>query len=109
MKPININQEILLFTGTSFTRQQFSNINTTGHRSPEYSLIEELERASWEGILCELIPELPSNPFPCSKLFVWNILTAEHFLLVNKGIYPQAVATETSVDPHLFLPGIHLN
>ena len=109
MKPISINQEILLFAGTSFSRQEFCNKTEPGYRAANYSLIEELERACWAGMLRELLPEITTAPVSGFKMFVWNVLNAEHFLLVNQGTYPYPVETETSIDPHLFLLSIHLN
>lgn len=109
MKPITINQEIILFAGTSFSRQEFCSKNDSGNGQPNYSLIEELERACWAGMLCELLPELTTNPFSGCKMFIWNVLNAGHFLLVNQGTYPHPVETETSVDPHLFLLSVHFN
>ena len=109
MKQITINQEILLFAGTSFSRQEFCSKNTSSNGAANYSLIEELERACWAGMLCELLPELTTNPFSDCKMFIWNVLTAKHFLLVNQGTYPQPVESKTSVDPHLFLLSVHLN
>lgn len=108
MKHTTINQEILLFSGSSFSRQEFCSKNDTANRPVNYSFIEELERACWAGFLYEVLPEL-YPPFSGSKMFVWNILTTNHFLLVNQGTYPQPVETETSVDPHLFLLSVHLN
>jgi len=109
MKPITINQEILLFADNSFARQEFYNKYTFINGSANYSLIRELEKACWAGLLSELLPELVPDPFPESKMFVWNILTAEHFLLIHQGTYPNRVESKSSVDPHLFLPSVHLN
>ncbi|MGZ8550858.1 MAG: hypothetical protein ACXWV2_09360 [Chitinophagaceae bacterium] len=109
MKPITINQEIILFAGTSFSRQEFCNKKEPGYRAANYSLIEELERACWAGMLCELLPEISTAPVSGCKMFVWNVLNAENFLLVNQGTYPCPVETETSVDPHLFLGSVQFN
>ena len=109
MKQITINQEILLFAGTSFSRQEFCSKGDSGNRPANYSLVKELERACWAGMLCKLLPELTTDPFSSGKMFVWNVLNAEHFLLVNQGTYPCPVEIENSVDPHLFLLSLHLN
>ena len=109
MKQITINQEILLFAGTSFSRQEFCNKDDSGNRPANYSLVKELEKACWAGMLCKLLPELTTDHFSSGKMFVWNVLNAEHFLLVNQGTYPCPVEIENSVDPHLFLLSLHLN
>jgi hypothetical protein len=108
MKPIIINQEILVFGGTHFSRQEFCSEKASGSGPTTYSSIEELERACWAGILCEILPELTKPASGC-KLFIWNVFTAEHFLLINQGTYPRPVESETSVDPHLFILSVHLN
>jgi hypothetical protein len=109
MKPISFNQEILIFANATFSRQDFCRRNTSDSRQANYSLIEELERACWAGRLCELLPELAAHSFTDSKMFIWNILTAEHFLLVNQGTYPSPAESETSLDPHFFILSVHLN
>lgn len=109
MKPITINQEILLFSESIFSRQEFCRKDDTSSSRVNYSFIEELERACWAGFLPELLPEMHLRSVAGYKMFVWNILTADHFLLVNQGTYPQPVEIETSVDPHLFLLSVHLN
>ena len=109
MKPIITSQEILLFTNTSFSNRELSNPDTANNKPEINSYREELEKACWAGMLFELLPELTTYSFSGCKMFIWNILTAGHFLLINQGSYPHPVENETSVDPHLFLGSVHLN
>ena len=108
MKPIITNQEILLFADTSFSKQEFCNMDSF-NRPANLSRIEELEKACWAGMLFEMLPELMTYSISGCKMFIWNILTANHYLLVIQGSYPHPVENETSVDPYLFLGSIHLN
>ena len=108
MKPIITNQEILLFTNTCFSNRELCNLdNNNGPDTNSYT--EELEKACWSGMLFEMLPELTASSFCGCKMFIWNILTAGHFILVNQGSYPHPVESETSVDPHLFLGSFHSN
>ena len=109
MKPITINQEILLFTNTSFSNRELSNPDTANNKPEINSYREELEKACWAGMLFEMLPELTVYSFSDCKMSIWNILTAGHFLLVNQGSYPIPIEKETSVDPHLFLHSLHFN
>ncbi len=109
MKPIITNQEILLFTNTCFSNRELCNGDTNNNTPETNSYREELEKACWAGILFEMLPELTAYSISGCKMFIWNILTAGHFILVNQGSYPHPVESETSVDPHLFLGSFHLN
>jgi hypothetical protein len=109
MKPAIISQEILLFTGTSFTKKEFCVINPFSGWAASPSPVEDLENACWSGMLYELLPELSMYALYDMKIFIWNILSAEHFILISQGTHPQPVTNETSVDPHLFLLSFHLN
>jgi len=109
MKPTITNQEILLSTSASFSKREWCRLDAQQKRPEASSPIEELERACWAGMLFEMLPELTAYSFSGCKMFIWHILTAAHFLLVNQGSYPQPVENETSVDPHLFVSSLHFN
>jgi len=109
MKPTTINQEILLFTNTSFSNRELFNLDTNNNKPETNSYREELEKVCWAGMLFEMLPELTAYSFSGCKMFIWNILTANHYLLVNQGSYPHRVENETSVDPYLFLGSLHFN
>ena len=107
MKPIIANQEIMLFAGTSFSKMEFSVLDNS--KGPELNTqSEELERACWAGMLFEMLPELPS-PFEGSKAFIWNIYSANQFVLINQGTQPSTIENQLSVDPYCFLDDKKLN
>jgi hypothetical protein len=108
MKPITTNQEILLFADTSFSKQEFCNKDSF-NKPTNLSRIEELERACWAGMLFEMLPELVAYSFPRCKMFIWNIQSAEHSLLISQGTDPHPVEATFSIDPHFFLPAAHFN
>ena len=109
MKPSMISQEVLLFTGTSFSKKEFCGLDPFNNRSGSHSLVEALENACWTGMLYEMLPELSTCTLCDMKIFIWNILSAKHFILICQGTHPQPVTNETSVDPHLFLLSFHPN
>jgi hypothetical protein len=104
MKQKIINQEILLITGTNFSNRLFSRSNADHNSDKGYSAIEELERACWDGILTELLPELACDSSNGDRNFIWNIVTGDHFLCISMGLCPMPGKNETSIDPHFF-PG----
>jgi hypothetical protein len=57
-----INQEILLFTGSGFCSRQFSKRDSDTEGDNDYSAMEELEKACWDGMLYEMLPELAGIP-----------------------------------------------
>lgn len=109
MKTKNINQEILLFIGTSFSSRQFSIKDAEGNEGSESTPIENLEKACWAGMLFEVLPELVGCPSADNKTFIWHILSAEHFLRISMGPYPALIENEASIDPYFFLPGVCRN
>jgi len=109
MKPTTTNQEILLFTGTSFSRHEFSKLRNYNNRPETDSSRDELERACWAGMLFEMLPELTIDSFATYKMYIWSIHPGERFLLINQGTDPHPVDAAFSIDPQLFLPATHLN
>lgn len=109
MKPTITNQEILLFSGTSFSNREFSKTGKHSNRLETSSPRDELERACWAGMLFEMLPELTAYSLPGSKMFIWNIRSAEHFLLINQGTDPHPVEAVFSIDPQLFYTGANFN
>jgi hypothetical protein len=103
MKPKITNQEILLSTSASFTKREWCRLDAQHTRSKMSSYSEELERACWAGILFETLPELMASSSPDSKMFIWNIRSAFHFLLISRGTDPCPTEYNYSIDPHLFL------
>lgn len=108
MKPQIINQEILLFTGTSLSKRQFCEKNDTGNETTGSSS-EQLQKACWAGLLFEMLPELMDNSIPRKENYIWEILPAEKFIRVILGFSTGKVETETSIDPYFFLAALRHN
>ena len=107
MKPITTNQEIILFTGTSFVNRAVCPIGNYKKQRPNPQ-ITELEKACWAGMLFELLPELAIS-LSGARPFIWNIHSTNHFVLINQGAEPSTVEDAFSVDPYHFLDKIRHN
>jgi hypothetical protein len=102
MKKTNIHNEILLFTGTSLANKQFTNMEQNNNER-QYSAIEKLEKACWDGILYEIFPEILGSGYPKCESFLWNVLPGKNYLYINIGANPVIAEHDTSIDPYFFL------
>jgi len=100
MKPETINQEILLFTNSSFCNRPFSRRNDCDN-SGNYSSMEEIEKACWNGMLNELLPELFSDAQHDN--YIWKTTSGINFLSIRMGSNPQEAEKQSSLDPYFFL------
>src|SRR5215470_4265165 len=92
-----LQQEIVLVTGTSFSQRQLSDRDgkNEGKDLPES---EKLEKAIWDGLLDELLPEIIEN----KKLHIWQIGDTESSLLIELSQYPTR-QKQFSINPYYFL------
>lgn len=103
MKQININHEILLFTGTGLTNREFCSRDEERDNGRKTSPLEALEKSCWDGLLHELLPELVGRPSAKTESFIWQIMPGNHFLRINMGSSPEMIEYETSIDPYFFI------
>ena len=109
MKPEITNQEIMLFIDSRFCSREFcsrdnrlNGLDLNLHR-------EKLENACWAGMLFEMLPELKDGcPFG-NKVFIWDIHSVGHFLMIDQGSTPQPVEKPFSLNPYLFLDDVRSN
>jgi len=104
MEPQVINQEILLFTGSSFCSRKFCKRNSDESNSDHFPM-EELEKACWDGMLYEMLPELVGNSMVPVNSYTWNTASGVNFLCINRGIGSTTIGKQTSIDPYFFLYG----
>jgi hypothetical protein len=107
MKPKNIQQEILVFTETSFAQKTLLEKRESDDR---VSSAEELEKAFWNGMLNEMLPEL-MLPILSQRLeiFIWQISTGESSLLIDLAETPDLVKDSDSINPYLFMSALKTN
>lgn len=101
MKPRTSHYEILLFTGTSFANQEFSSLekkNTDRNLTP----VENLEKACWDGLLFEMLPELTGLSNADRHAVIWHVLTGKQYIYITIGTAPTIPDNEYSIDPYCF-------
>jgi hypothetical protein len=107
MKPKNIQQEILVFTQTSFAQKTLAEKRDSDER---VCPAEELEKAFWNGMLNEMLPELK---FPVQgrklKIYIWQISTCESSLLIDVAETPDIVKDWQSINPRSLLSTNRMN
>ncbi len=106
MEPFSTQQEILLSTDTEFAHRQWADKNegTAG-----LSAREQLEKACWDGLVKELIPELDITLNTKKKLWLWQIHETRSFLALDFYETPGPKEREASIDPYLFMEGLRDN
>ncbi|HEY7160629.1 MAG TPA: hypothetical protein VH815_05185, partial [Acidobacteriota bacterium] len=95
MEPKVINQEVLLSTSSSFCSRQFCKRDDSEDNN-DYAAMEELEKACWDGMLYEMLPELAGNPVQNRNNYIWNTTSGVNFLCINLGICSMTNIKQTS-------------
>ena len=98
-----IQQEVLLVTGTTFSQRQLCDRDGKNENNnlPEG---EKLEKALWDGMLDDLLPEIVTN----KKLHIWQIWDTEFSLQIELSEYPSR-EKRFSINPYYFLRTIKYN
>jgi hypothetical protein len=107
MEPIATQQEVLLFTETQFAHRQWAEADAAG--SASLSTREKLEKACWDGMIKELIPELDITLQTDKKLWLWEIHQTVSFLALDFYEFPGIKENEASIDPYRFMVGMNAN
>jgi len=108
MKTTNTHHEILFFTGTSLASRQLADTKENSN-GKQYSAIEELEKACWNGIVYEMFPEILSSLYPKCQSFLWHVLAGKNFLYINIGSSPVNAEHDASIDPYFFMMTVSEN
>jgi len=101
MKTNSTQQEILLLTGTTFSKREWS--EKTDNKKNNFTEKEQLEEACWNGLLPEILPEIYVHPEGNKKLFLWHIKQGKSFIDLELGDIPEETDKEFSIDPYSFL------
>jgi len=107
MKPIITQQEVLIKTDTQFAHRQWADKDSPGAQN--LYAIEQLEKACWDGLVKELIPELDLLRDMTKKLWLWQIHTTQSFLALDFYEFPGPKQREYSIDPYLFMAETLMN
>ena|SRR5690349_10966484 len=109
MEPQVINHEILLFTGSSFCSRKLCKRTGDDESPHDLSSMEELEKACWNGMLLEMLPELVGKSMQRRNNYIWRTASGVNFLCINMGCSPVAAEKQASIDPYFFLYGAAKN
>ena len=101
MESKSTQQEILLNTNTHFAQQQWVDKDAIG--SENLNPIEQLEKACWEGLVKELIPELDITLHTRNKIWLWHVYETQAFLALDFYEFPGPKENAASIDPYLFM------
>ena len=103
MKQESTQQEVLLFTGTTFSQRELNDKNDQDNNRLFKSAKEQWKEGCWNGLLADVLPEIFEKPGISRKLFLWNVYEGDFFLGLEMGeqlTEPEAVF---SINPTLFL------
>jgi len=95
----NLQQEILLMTGTRFTARQCWQKNNAENENT-YSEADQLQDACWNGLLNDMLPEICESK---KKLYLWQIRENKSCLDIELGELPSQLEPYFSIDPYTFL------
>ncbi len=107
MEPNAAQQEILLHTETNFAHRRWADKDVPD--SADLSAQEQLEKACWDGLVKDLIPELDITLKANRKLWLWQIHQTQSFLALDFYEVPGPKENEVSIDPYLFMSRIKNN
>jgi hypothetical protein len=96
-----VQQEILLMTNSSLSNTNLCEKNSL-ESGKQFSNVERLEQACWNGMLDEFLPGLVVKA-EGKTLFLWEIQTAKNFLHIDLSDEPVSFEKESSIDPYYFV------
>src|SRR6266542_1446019 len=74
-----------------------------------FSGAEQLEKACWNGMLHEILPGIVEEPSIHRAIFLWEIVSAESFLIIQTGTCPSPIDNRASIDPYRFVSTLLVN
>jgi hypothetical protein len=101
MQSSNAQLEVLFFTRTSFAQKEFKTNNQANEESGAFG--DVLEKAFWNGLLFEMLPELNDDGNKEENKFLWQLNNYNSSLWMNLSSEPHPVDPSLSVDPYQFL------
>jgi hypothetical protein len=109
MKPQAQHQEILLLNSNSLLKRQLCLNSNDPDSKKGLSPIEQLEKACWDGLLAEMLPEIILKPATGYGSFVWEVFTTQNFIHINMGSHPFTENRTASIDPCYFYQSLPIN
>ena len=69
----------------------------------QYPFNEQLLQACWNGLLWEMLPELLAHAEYPKKLYLWQVVEARNFFVLELGESKIVIDKSASIDPYYFL------
>ncbi|PWT75445.1 MAG: hypothetical protein C5B59_09000 [Bacteroidetes bacterium] len=105
MKTKSTQQEILLNTRASFSKRRWSEKNPED--ATPMSEREQLEKACWNGVFWEMVPEILSDSR--KSMYLWQINELNSFIQLDLSEYPTPKENYYSLNPYASLPTKSVN
>jgi hypothetical protein len=102
MRKTNLQQEVLLVTGTSFASEELCKKEDPHQNGPLFEN-ERLEEACWNGMIQTRLPEIFLQATGGGMLFLWQVKEATSFLVLDLGEAPADIDNRFSIVPYSFL------
>ena len=107
MKQKAINHEVLLLTGTSFSKKQFSPKNNS---QADDFYCSDLQDACWNGLVFDILPDMIKSRDKRNPGYTCEVVPAENFIDVKIGVAPYDVEKGISLThTSFFLKKISIN
>jgi len=100
MKKNTTQQEVLLNRNARFAQRQWAERDPK--ESENLTGIERLEKACWDGLVKEIIPELDITLAAPKKLWLWQVQATHSFLALDFYETPGPKENESSINPCIF-------
>lgn len=102
MKQINLHQEILLNSNSSFFKKDYCEQNAKPS-SKKLSQKEQVANMCWNGLLPELLPEITDLGKNDRPLLIWEINETQQMLDLRLGEADENLNDEFSINPYVHL------
>lgn len=93
--------EILIFTNSSFFTHEWQLLNSPGEEN-FLSKKQKIVRACWNGLLPELLPEC-FDEFSNKTMLLWEVTEASHFMQLDYANSMPFNDNRNSINPYLFM------
>ena len=97
----NLQQEILIMTGTSFSSNQC--LVKLKNNNRIYTETEYLREACWDGQLARMLPEICQWAFENKELYIWQVKENKSAVQIDIAEAPGSMEKDLSIDPASFM------
>jgi hypothetical protein len=107
MKKESIQQEIILVATSTFSNREWCTSESRTNRN--FSLMEKLEEACWNGMLEAALPEIVEKSRTGKSLYLWHIRHGRSYLQIELCETPESIEKRYSIDSKAYLETVNYN